>query len=145
VYKSTCNVARCGLCLFDFHFELEGVSGDAPLPLRFGTAVCESQPTMFEPDVTLPIDTQDSGTVCRALESGALSWFARSRDACGSLNMPCGTTCDSADRTTCGAGLTCTELAQSDSRCLADCESDDDCAAGLTSCVAGVCQAASSW
>jgi hypothetical protein len=135
----------CGWCLFDFHFELQDVSGDAPLPLRFGTAVCESQPTMFEPDVTLPIDTENSGILCRALKSGPLFWFANSRSVCGSANMPCGPGCHDPVRTTCNDGLTCTELAQGDSRCLADCESDDDCPAGLTSCVAGTCQAASSW
>lgn len=145
VYKSTCNVAKCGLCLFDYHFQLQGMSADAPLPLRFGTAVCESQPTMYEDELTLPVDTEESGIICRALESGAVAEFARSKSSCGSVNMPCGPTCDGPGRTSCDAGLTCTELASNDARCLSDCESDEDCPAGLTSCVAGVCQAAKSW
>lgn len=145
VYKDTCQVAKCGLCVFDFHYQLQNVSADAPLALRIGSAVCESQPTLFADELSLPLDTQETGVVCRALERSGLDWYARGRDACGSLNMPCGATCDGADQTTCSAGLTCTELAQDDSRCLADCESDDDCPAGLTTCVASACQAASSW
>jgi hypothetical protein len=145
VYKDTCQVAKCGSCVFDFHYQLENVSAGAPLSLRIGSAVCETQPTTYADELTLPIDAQETGVVCRALDASALGWYARGRDACGSVNMPCGSTCDGADQTTCGDGLSCTELAQNDSRCLANCEADDDCAAGLTSCVDGVCRAAAGW
>lgn len=144
VYRDTCQVAKCGSCLFDFHYQLQSVSADAPLSVRIGAAVCESQPTTFSDELTLPIDAQESGIACRALESAALAWYARGRGACGNVNMPCGASCEGADRT-CGEGLSCTELAPSDSRCLVDCESDEDCPSGLTRCLDGVCRASTSW
>jgi hypothetical protein len=145
VYQDTCAVAKCGMCVFDFHYQLQNVTADEPLRLRIGSAVCESQPTTFADELTLPIDTEESGVVCRSLDRSGLEWYARGRSVCGSANMPCGATCDGADQTTCGAGLTCTELAGNDSRCLTDCTTDDDCPSGLTTCLDGVCQAASSW
>jgi hypothetical protein len=144
VYQDTCQVAKCLRCLFDFHYQLQSVSADAPLSLRIGAAVCESEPTTFSHELTLPVDTLESGIVCRALESGPLASYALGRDACGGANMPCGASCDGADDT-CGEGLTCRELAPSDARCLVDCESDEDCPSGLTRCLDGACQAPLSW
>jgi len=145
VYKDTCDVFRCGTCVFDFHYELNNVPADEPLRLRIGSAVCESKPTTVTDELVLPIDSQDTGILCRSQDRSGLEAVARSRGSCGAANMPCGQPCDSADRETCGAGLTCTELAPSDSRCLTDCEADADCSSGLTTCSNGVCQAPASW
>lgn len=139
VYKNICAAAKCGTCLFDFEFQVE-VSLDGPLELRIGVAACESQPVMFKDELTLPTDTELTGVVCRALERDALDWDARTRGVCGERNMPCGD-CQSVDTTSCAAGLVCSELGAADSRCLESCESDDDCAGGLTRCLDGVCQA----
>ena len=143
VYKDVCAVAKCGTCLFDFDFEVD-VRGDAPLELRIGAAACESQPVMFDEQLTLPSDAEASGVVCRPIERGPLEWDARSRDVCGERNMPCGD-CQSVDATSCAAGLVCSELGAGDSRCLESCEVDDDCAGGLTRCQDGVCQAAAAF
>jgi hypothetical protein len=144
VYQDTCAVAKCGSCVFDFHYQLQNVPVRAPLSLRIGSAVCESQPTLFSDELTLPIDSQETGIVCRRLERGALDDYAGTRGLCGATNMPCGSACTSVGAT-CRAGETCTELAASDSRCLTDCATNDDCPSGLTACVDGVCQAAASW
>jgi hypothetical protein len=145
VYQDTCAVARCGQCVFDFHFELQSVPADAPLALRIGSAICESQPTIFSDELTLPVDTQESGVVCRRLDRGALDDYAGTRGLCGAANMPCGAACSGAAGESCGTSATCTELAPSDSRCLTNCTTDDDCPSGLTTCVDGACQAAASW
>jgi hypothetical protein len=58
--------------------------------------------------------------------------------------MPCGT-CNDTDTTTCAAGSTCTTISNGDARCLQDCDSDADCAGGLSACQDGVCQANENW
>jgi hypothetical protein len=144
VYKDICAVAKCGTCVFDFEFELQNIDAAAPLRLRIGSSACESQPATYEDELELPIDREDTGIVCRQLDHGALSWYARGRDSCGQANMPCGP-CDEAGATSCAEGLACTALADGDSRCLVSCAASDDCPAGLTSCEAGVCQASKTW
>ena len=146
VYQDTCLVAKCGTCLFDFSYQLQGIDSERALELRVGSAVCDSEPTIYRDELALPIDEQDSGVVCRALERDYLSWYASGRGTCGSLNMPCGSPdCRSADQTSCDEGLTCSELGSGDSRCLPDCASDDDCLAGATTCIDGVCRPADGW
>ncbi len=139
VYKDTCAVLRCGACLFDFDFEVSGAPSDAPLRLKLGSAVCETQPTDFLDEVILPLDDQPSGIRCRPLERSTVERYGRERGACGERNMPCGD-CQSVDLTSCRPGLTCSEVAEGDSRCLAACESEDDCQGGLTTCTQGLCQ-----
>lgn len=136
VHKDRCEVLRCGNCLFDFDFELSGVSGEAPLRLRFGSAACESAPVTYTDELTLPLDEAPSGTVCRPVPRNDAEWHGRVTGACGSLNMPCGS-CDSADASSCGESLTCAAIATGDLRCLAACETDEDCQ--LTTCIAGLC------
>ena len=142
VYKDTCTVLRCGTCVFDFNFTLRGVSRSAPLRLELGSAVCETEPTSFSDQVTLPLDEQASGVVCRPLRRNVAEQYGSERDACGQLNMPCGD-CQSADMTSCAAGLSCTDIGDGDYRCLGPCEADDECVGGLTSCDAGLCRAGS--
>jgi hypothetical protein len=143
-YKDVCAVFKCGLCVFDFEYELSGISRDEPLAMRVGSAACESAPVTFRDELALPVDAQDSGIVCRYLDVGALDWYARGRGSCGERNMPCGS-CDSSDEASCDAELQCRELGEGDSRCLPTCSRDDDCVAGVTSCRAGVCQARADW
>jgi hypothetical protein len=109
VYQDKCAVAKCGRCVFDFHYQLQNVPVDAPLALRIGSAICASQPTIFSDELTLPLDTQESGVVCRRLERGALDDYAGARDLCGATNMPCGAACGGAAGESCGTGATCTE------------------------------------
>lgn len=144
VHKASCEVFRCGWCVFDFAYSLSNVDTTSPLSVHLGSAVCASKPTTFADEVTLPVDEQDSGVVCRYLERNALEQYGRGRSTCGERNMPCGT-CESLDTTTCAAGLTCTAIANGDSRCLQSCESDADCAGGLSPCRDGVCQPSDSW
>jgi len=144
VHKASCEVFRCGWCVFDFAYTLSGVDTTSPLLVHLGSAVCASKPTTFADQVTLPVDERDSGVVCRYLEHNALEQYGSGRSACGERNMPCGA-CNGTDTTTCAAGLTCTAIANGDSRCLQDCDSDADCAGGLSACQNAVCQANESW
>lgn len=139
VYKDSCGVLRCGTCVFDFDFQLSGIDATAPLDLRTGTANCKSDPTTWDDTVTLAVDQADSGVLCRYLERSALEQYGRGRGTCGQLDMPCGD-CGGLDTQSCGDGLTCTEIGAGDSRCLAPCASDSDCAGGLTTCQDGLCQ-----
>lgn len=142
VYSTSCTALRCGSCLYDFEYELSGVATDAPLDLRLGSALCASQAATFDLSLTLPLDEQASGVVCRPAPQLVLQQYAANYGSCGAPNMPCGD-CAS-DATTCGDGSMCTEVASGDSRCLSSCESDDDCIANLT-CEAGVCVAPTSF
>ena len=144
VRKASCDVFRCGTCVFDFAYTLSGIDTSRPLPIHLGSAICASEPTTFNDEVTLPVDEQDSGVVCRSLARSALEQYGRGRGTCGERNLPCGT-CDNADNVTCASGLTCTEIASNDSRCLESCTSDADCAGGLTGCIDGLCQPNASW
>lgn len=144
VYKDTCDLYRCGNCVFDFDFDLVNVPLDAPLTLRVGSAVCRSQSPTFEDELTLPLDSAPDGIRCRALRSDELVNYASSRGSCGERNMPCGD-CTSAAPAACAAGLSCWELASGDSRCLTPCGGDVDCLPGLTTCQDGACRAAGAW
>lgn len=144
VHKASCDVLRCGSCVFDFAYTLSGIDFAEPLSIHLGSAVCASQPTTFADEVTLPVDERDRGVVCRYLERSPLEQYGRGRGSCGERNLPCGT-CDGTDNLTCQSGLTCSELDDNDSRCLQDCTSDADCAGGLTTCQDGLCRASASW
>lgn len=144
VQKASCDVLRCGLCVFDFEYTLAGVSTSSPLSIHLGSAICASEPTTFSDEVTLPVDEQDEGVVCRYLERSPLEQYGRGRGTCGERNLPCGK-CDGTDDASCASGLVCTELASNDSRCLQPCAKDADCAGGLTTCQDGRCRASASW
>jgi hypothetical protein len=143
VHKDSCQALRCGTCVFDFDFRLGGVETKRALPLKLGSALCETEPTNFTDELVLPLEQEPSGSVCRYLERSAVEQLGRARGTCGTANMPCGD-CMSADRTSCEAGTTCVDVAEGDARCLTSCESDDDCQAGVTACEDGFCRA-SGW
>jgi hypothetical protein len=135
--------SKCGSCVFDFSYDLVGISDEEPLTLRLSRPTCGSTTPSFDDELTLPIDEQPTGLVCRYVERTALEWYASGQGSCGGVNMPC-MNCRGQE-TTCESGTTCTEVESNDSRCLKNCESDDDCVAGATTCVTGVCQANSSY
>jgi hypothetical protein len=142
VYADSCTGLKCGDCLFDFTYELAGIAADVALPVRLGHARCESEPTTYTHELTLPLDEEDSGIVCKLVEQSALEHYAQGSASCGSLNMPCGDCVT--DEATCEAGLTCAEVAAGDARCLARCQSDADCPADLA-CQNDVCIAKAAW
>lgn len=143
VYKDICAVAGCGSCLFDFAYDLTGTFAALPLTLRLGSAICAKEPIEWADELTLPLDEQDSGMLCRPLASGPLFWHAASTGKCGTLNMPCGDCMD--DHSSCTADASCVTLAEGDARCLRDCETDDDCLADVASCEAGSCRVKASF
>jgi hypothetical protein len=139
VYKDGCQVFRCGTCVFDFDFELSGIDTGKPLALRTGSAICKSEPVTWDDKLTLAVDQQASGVMCRYLGRSAVEQYGRGRGTCGERNMPCGD-CGGLDALTCADGLTCSAVGDNDSRCLAACSTDDDCAGGLMTCQDGLCQ-----
>ncbi len=143
VYKDVCAVAGCGSCLFDFAYDLTGTFEAAPLEVHLGSAICAKEPIAWTDRLTLPLDEQDSGMLCRPLASGPLFWHAVTRGKCGATNMPCGDCMD--DHSTCATGASCVTLAEEDARCLPDCETDDDCLSGVASCEAGSCRVKASF
>jgi hypothetical protein len=143
VYKDSCEVFRCGTCVFDFDFRLSGIEAESPLELRTGTATCESAKTTWEEALSLAIDEQPSGVRCRYLRRNVLDQYASSRGTCGQRNMPCGD-CSSVGPSSCADGLTCSSVADGDARCLASCSSDDDCG-GAMACRDGSCQSQTDW
>jgi hypothetical protein len=140
--QTTCDVAKCGRCLYDFDYRLSGVPTDASLELRLGSALCESQPTMWSDTLTLPLDEEPTGIVCKSAEMYPLLTYASHHGSCGERNMPCGDCAQ--DGSSCDDGLVCTEFSEEDSRCLQTCEATDDCVANLT-CEEGVCRAPASF
>ena len=144
VYKQSCQVLKCDDCVFDFAYTLSGIDTSQPLSIHLGSATCATEPTTFTDEVTLPVDEQETGVVCRALKRSAVEQYGRGRHRCGERNMPCGT-CGGADNTSCATGLTCTEIDGNDSRCLESCSTNDDCTGGLTACEDGLCQPSASW
>jgi hypothetical protein len=143
VYKDRCEVLKCGSCVFDFEFRLSGVDTASPLALRTGSAVCEGKSVNWDEALSLAVDEAETGHVCRYLRRNTLEQYASSRSMCGERNMPCGD-CSSAGSRACGEGLSCSDVAEGDARCLANCSSDDDCG-GATACLDGVCQSSVDW
>lgn len=142
VYQTTCDVLKCGSCLYDFDYRLAGVATDAPLQLRLGWARCAAQATTWNDALTLPLDEAPSGVVCKSAALFSLRTYASSHASCGGRNMPCGDCAD--DRSTCAEGLVCTTYTQDDARCLQACETDEECIANLR-CDEGLCRAADSF
>ena len=143
VYKDRCEVLKCGSCVFDFEFRLSGIDTAQALALRTGTAVCEGKPVNWEESLTLAVDERETGLVCRYLRRNTLEQYASSRNTCGERNMPCGD-CSSAGSRACAEGLSCSDVAEGDARCLAVCSSDDDCGDAMA-CRDGVCQSSADW
>lgn len=142
VNQTTCDVAKCFRCLYDFDYRLSGVPTDAPLELRLGWALCESEPTTWRETLTLPLDEEPTGIVCKSAEMVPLLTHASNHGSCGERNMPCGDCAE--DSSVCDDGLVCTEFTEQDSRCLQSCETTVDCVANLT-CEEGVCRAPASF
>jgi len=136
IVNTSCNVASCGSCLYDFDYELS-VADEQELPVRVAMKNCGKDETIWTYEVNLPLEEASSGSLCRPIPSGPLGWYALTTDRCGTYNMPCGEECQGSSG--CDAGLTCTALGEEDLRCLEACSADDDCSSPLTSCQDQVC------
>jgi len=144
--NSGCRAAACGSCLYDWAFDVRGVSEVADAQLLVSVvnddgSICPSNIPPY--DVTLPTTDTAQGILCRPADRGALFWQAGARGTTGELNMPC----DAGVPTSCVAGLSCGPLAAGDDlRCLAPCSDDSDCPLpGVLSCQEKTCRLAHSW
>jgi hypothetical protein len=142
VKNPSCEVARCGSCLYDFELavrDAEPAGGNVTLAL----ADCEGELSEQTLSAVLPADAADSGILCRLTDASAFAQQLAQEGRCGSVFSPCGagsTFCP--ENTTCTDGLTCTDLGDGlgSLRCLASCAVDEDCTPpGVTQCEDGVC------
>lgn len=144
--NSGCRAAGCGSCLYDWSFDVRGVSKVADAHLLVSVvnddgSLCPSNLPPY--DVTLPTTDAAQGILCRPADRGALFWQAGTRGTTGELNMPC----DAATPTSCVAGFSCGPLASPDDlRCLAPCSDDSDCSLpGVLRCQDGTCRLTQTW
>jgi len=137
VANPSCEIARCGNCLYDFTFEIEGVDPSQPAEAQLHRYDCHGGGN-FEPapKVILPLDARPEGMLCRP----------RSYElACGRAHLrPCdestgGDLGDCEDG--CGEGLACVDSEERDGdRCYTACEVDGDCPLEVESCQDGACR-----
>ena len=148
-----CLVASCGWCIYDWSFEVSGVSGQTDMPLSITRDTCPGQQPSETAQASVPLATQAQGVLCRPANWSALGWQAMATSTCGTAGMPClGTmVCPTGASTstpqTCATGLTCADNGNpSELVCLRPCAADADCAAsGILSCQAGLCRPANPW
>jgi hypothetical protein len=156
----TCGSAQCGLCLFDWSFEVSKVPQNEELRLRIVTDIWTGcgdeaddvghEPTIY--DASLPQGSALSGVRCRFASYDGLAQQADALGTCGSLFMPCRTAegpafCTEPSATPCDDGLVCAAGDAADQvLCLLSCGTDGDCPWGdALSCQDGLCRPAAPW
>jgi hypothetical protein len=138
-----CAVAACGACLYDAAFEVALSALDLSEELRI-ELVADACATEAESVGHFVIDEGESGLSCEYAKS--VDWHASRLGTCGTANMPCNDDsglCPRESGEPCLEGLSCTEVAPGDRRCLATCETKDDCALPeVMACTYGLCRLA---
>jgi len=145
-----CAISRCGVCIYDWSFELRAIpsAGDLPLTIRIDT--CPGQQPLQTWGATLPLASSPQGMLCRYADWNALGWQASATSTCATINMPClgAGMCSSATTgRSCNQGLVCDTNGTADQYiCLLPCSAQAPCpAGGVLSCQAGLCRPASVW
>lgn len=143
---------RCGTCIYDWSFEVTGISGNQNLPLTINIETCPGEQNLITASVVLPLSAQPSGIKCRYADFSALALQATSLGTCGTTGMPCTGTamCSSLDASaalSCQGALNCTDNGNpSQLICAKACSSDADCGpSGITSCQGSFCRPANIW
>ena len=147
-----CLIANCGLCIYDWSFDVQGIGSVQNLPVTITIDTCPGQQTIKTASVELPVGTEASGIRCRYANFNALGWQALSLGTCATLGMPCAGTsmCASADTSTssrCQDSLVCTNNGDpSQEICAQDCSVDSDCdSKGVDFCQGGLCRPKNTW
>lgn len=152
VSNPNCNIAKCGTCIYDWTFEVPGVSTKADLSLSMRVDTCPGQQDVKTANVQLPLSTQQNGIVCNYASFNGLGWQAMALHTCGQLGMPCQNTsmCQSNPPATelgCESGLSCIDNGTASQMiCAKPCTVDADCGiSGAQSCQANFCRPKTRW
>jgi hypothetical protein len=147
-----CLIAKCGSCIYDWSFEVKGITINQNLPVAVNIDTCPGQEAVKTTNAELPLATQPSGILCRYANFSALQWQALSLGTCGTVGMPCMATsmCSisgGAATQSCQGDLTCTDNGNSSQMiCATQCVLDSDCGTtGVLSCQSGLCRPKSAW
>jgi hypothetical protein len=144
----SCMIAACGWCIYDWAFDIEGVTG-TDLSVSIITDPCPGEQTPDQVTATLPLSKSPAGELCRYAHHGALSWQASALGTCGQAYMPCrsadGMCALGTASTACEGGLVCGDAGEVGQQvCHAPCTGD--CGpTGSLSCQNGLCRPANPW
>ncbi|GEM_PF-1540272 len=152
IINPQCQIANCGICIYDWSFEVRGIALGTNLPLAVSIDTCPGEQPIKTTNVELPLATQPDGILCRYADFSALGWQAMALGTCGDVGMPCTGTnmCSNSDGSTahgCESGLTCTDNGNADEMiCATSCTIDADCGVtGVKSCQQGLCRPKAAW
>lgn len=142
----SCNIARCGSCMYDWSFDLNvTIAAGGPVPVAISVNACAA--TQAPTTWSAVIGAEQSGIRCTLADYGSLTWQASATNTCGTAGMPCvgSLLCGSGQATstgTCGAGLVCdSSAAENQPVCLVPCTVQDDCPRpDVWSCQSGLCR-----
>jgi len=141
-----CSVGGCdAFCEYDLSFTVDLASEKQALAVSLDEG-CSRDTAERRADVTLPLDEQASGIMCRLISSRA-AYFP----GCGAARFPACSSgapeaagqdmvpCPDGSNYACETSLSCQRIG-TEHRCLLPCASDDDCLGELETCTDGVCQ-----
>jgi len=146
VDNPSCQPEACGICLYDWSFDLHvGPAADGELPVNLTVSACSGQQDGSQR--SLVIGSEVKGIRCTLASYGAVNWQASAAGTCGTAGMPCvgSLLCGSGSFTstgTCADGLVCdSSAAANEPVCLVPCTTVADCPrADVYACQAGLCR-----
>ena len=137
-----CLVAGCGSCLYDADFSFE-LSAPGAAAIALIDQPCSGDEKKLG---SWQVPEREGEVTLRCSYAPGLSWHAGRLGLFGAENMPCrmAQTCTTPEcnpnPVPCDDGLSCSEIAEGDSRCLKQCTSDNDCAVPeAMRCTEGLC------
>jgi hypothetical protein len=152
VSNPECLIAKCGLCIYDWSFDVSGIDTNEALPVHLAVDTCPGKQDLKTYSTLLPIHERSSGILCNYADFNALGWQAAALSECGTLGMPCqGTSMCSqtpaSTDTTCQNDLVCTTNGtDNESICAKPCSKDEDCGTlGVQKCASGLCRPKENW
>jgi hypothetical protein len=146
VSNPSCQVANCGICLYDWSFDLHvSVPADQAVVVDLAIDACEAQNRTQS--ISAVIGPEAIGIHCTLAHYGAMNWQAQAAGTCGKAGMPCmgSLLCGSgsfASTGTCAAGLVCdSSAAVNEPVCFVPCRTVADCPrTDVYSCQTGLCR-----
>jgi hypothetical protein len=146
VDNPACLPSRCGICLYDWSFDLlVNLPVDEAVAVDLTISSCAGQETASHRSVA--IGPEAKGIRCTLASYGGLNWQATAAGTCGQAGMPCvgSLLCGTgsfASTGTCAAGLVCdSSAAVNEPVCFVPCSTVADCPrADVYGCQAGLCR-----
>jgi hypothetical protein len=146
VNNPSCQIAKCGICLYDWSFDLHlSVAANQAVALDIAVDACEGQQSTQRSSAV--IGPEAKGIRCTLAHYGAMNWQATAAGTCGKAGMPCvgSLLCGSGSFTstgTCADDLVCdSSSAVNEPVCFVPCTTVADCPrADVYGCQAGLCR-----